>query len=189
VTSSPLVDDLDGDGRTEIVVGGGATPSWSDPGIGMVYIWEETKSDSWGGEMPWPMFHRDAYRTAQYPTPPRLGFHDEIRVYHHEDWGSTASHLVYVRNTGDGEFDWTITESISELTGVTPPSGTVSETVPVLLEISVTGIPTGTWQNLGVVTASGEVGGDAVFDSPIDATLYIFVGDVGRAYLPLVLRD
>jgi hypothetical protein len=181
--SAPLVEDLNGDGVAEIAVGG-SNPSGKE---GVVYIWQD---GAWSadGERPWPMFHHDERNTGQYPTPPRLAFPDEVRIYHQEGSGTVATEYVTIRNAGDGEYDWAIAHGISELT-VTPPSGTVTETAPVQFDVDVSGVPTGTWQNLGTVTVSGTFGGDAVYDSPKDVPVLIFVGDIERIYLPVLVRN
>ena len=50
------------------------------------------------------------------------------------------------------------------------------------------GFATGTWHYLGVIRASGTWSGGGVAGSPQDAGLYVYVGDIGQAYLPVVAR-
>lgn len=173
--SPPLVDDVDNDNGLEVVVAAGAD---------VRIIGVNGQADD---ELPWPMFQRDVRRTSQYPIPPRLGFADEIRVYHQEGSGNTATKLESIQNMGQGEFDWSISHGIAELT-VVPSSGVVVDAVGIRLDIDVTSVATGAWQYLGQISVSGTSGGDPIVDSPQSADLYIFVGDIGRAYLPVVSR-
>jgi hypothetical protein len=179
--SSPLVDDVDGDDSLDIVIGG--ANSQEDHGV--VYIWkmEGRRTDA----LPWPMFHRDVARTGYYPRPPRLVFPAEIRVFH--QYGSEDTEIAYamVQNAGDGEFEWRIAEDM-ERVQVTPVSGTVTNMFQVQLTITTTGLVSG-WHSLGTLNVSGHVGGVAVSGSPVQSSLHLFVGDVSRSYLPMVLRQ
>ena len=172
--SSPLVDDVDGDGALEVVIGAGA----------YLYIWNV--SGTTDDPLPWPMFHRDAQRTGAYLLSPRLGFQDEIRVYHQAGSGSVAYQLVTIRNLGDVPFDWQIQESISRLAVSPSLNGTVVDASTVQLEVNVQGLAAGSWHNLGSIRVSGTWNGGAVANSPQDATLYVYVGDIQRVHLPVV---
>jgi hypothetical protein len=179
--SPPMVDDVDNDGKLEVVVGGADYPS----NKGAVWIWDEAGSAS--PPPPWPMFHHDVRRTGRYLLPPQLGFPSEIRVFHQSGSGDTASQDVGVWNKGEGQFDWSIKHSITRLQ-VTPSSSTVESNASVRFVITTTGLLTG-WQLLGTVTITGTVGGEPVDGSPQDAPVYVYVGDVARIYLPVVLRN
>jgi hypothetical protein len=175
LASSPLVDDIDDDGYLEVVIGAG----------GFVYIWDVSGSAS--SSLPWPMFHRDAQRTGRF-APPKMEFVDEIYVFHEEGSGDTATTYESVGNLGDDAFEWEITHAIPGILQVIPPSGVVTDTVQVQLVITTTGVTTGTWQSWPI-TVTGTFGGNPVVGSPHTATLYLFVGDIERVYLPLVLRN
>ena len=179
--SSPLVGDLDGDDKLEIVIGGANTQG--DRGV--VYIWEMTGEQT--NALPWPMFHRDVARTGYYPRPPRLVFPSEIRMFHQAGSGDTETAYTAVANGGDGEFSWQISHQISQL-WVQPAAGVVSGTSPVQLVITTTGFSNG-WHTLGTLTVTGAVNGNPVIGNPSSATLYLYVGDVQRVYLPVVLRN
>jgi len=179
--SSPLVDDVDGDGKLEVVIGG-ANSSGNN---GAVYVWD--MDGNAGNARPWPMFHHDVARTGRYPLPPRLGFPDEIRLFHQDGSGDTGTGYALVHNEGEGEFDWDITHAIAPLQ-VTPASGTATDTVLVQLTVTTAGLSPG-WHSLGTLTVTGSVNGRSVEGSPATATLYLFVGDVSRVYLPIVVRN
>jgi hypothetical protein len=180
---SPLVDDVDDDGKLEIVVAGvyGENPN----GDGAVYIWE-VEGDA-GDALPWPMFHQNVRRTGESPTPPSLSFPDEVRVYHQYGSGDTETGRVAVRNGGDGEFEWSITHGIGRLQLV-PDTGTVETSASVQVVITTTGLVTG-WHDLGTLTVSGTSGGEDIDGSPLTSSLRLYVGDVHCTYLPFVLRN
>jgi hypothetical protein len=181
--SSPLVDDVDGDDGLEVVLAGAYQES-SD-GYGGLYIWEV------GGDtedaLPWPMFHHDARRTGRYAMPPSLGFPDDVVLLHQEGSGDTETTAVRVWNEGEGSFDWEVTHGIARL-NVAPSSGTVHTSASMQFTVSTDGLSTG-WHDLGRVTVTGTNGGQAIDGSPQTATVRIYVGEVERAYLPLVARD
>lgn len=179
--SPPLVDDLDDDGKLEIVIGGANVQG--DHGV--VYIWEVEGSSS--SALPWPMFHRDVARTGYHPIPPHLVFPEEIHIFHQYGSGNVETTTVSVQNTGDGEFDWQIIPE-SSVIQVFPSAGTVTKTTQVWLSVDATGFLTG-WHSLGSLTATGSVLGSEVAGSPRVASVYLYVGEVARAYLPLVLRN
>ncbi len=178
---SPIVSDVDGDGNLEIVIGG-ANSSGSN---GMVYIWNYggTTDDA----QPWPMFHHDVARTGRYPWPPSLDFPTEIHVLHQDGSGNSATRSVAIQNGGDGGFDWSISHSIGNLE-VIPASGTVEAITVTQFVVDTTGLSLG-WHELGPVTVTGTLNGSPVTGSPTVATLWVYVGDVSRVYLPLTLRN
>jgi hypothetical protein len=59
--STPLVDDIDGDGYLEIVVAG-PNASYTNAAV---LIWQTTEDTN--RERPWPMFHRNMLRDGLYP--------------------------------------------------------------------------------------------------------------------------
>lgn len=181
LSSPPIVDDVDNDGRLEIVIGG-ATESGNN---GAVYIWDV--SGDVDGDLPWPMFHHNVARTGLYPRPPTLGFPGEIRAFHQYGSGDTEIAYALVRNEGDGKFEWGITHSITRLQTI-PPAGTVVSATPIKLVITTTDLLTG-WHALGTLNITGTKDRAAVAGSPRTSTLYLYVGDVARVYLPLVIRS
>jgi hypothetical protein len=179
--SSPLVDDVDGDGKLEVVIGGAN----SNGNSGAVYIWDVNGNAD--DARPWPMFHHNVGRTGRYPMPPRLGFPDKIRLFHQNGSGDTQTGYAWVHNEGEGKFDWSIAHAIAGLQ-TTPSSGPVTDMSPVHLAVTTVGLSTG-WYTLGTLTVSGSADGKPVEGSPTTATLYLFVGDVSRAYLPAAVHN
>ncbi|MGB9872499.1 MAG: FG-GAP repeat domain-containing protein [Anaerolineae bacterium] len=182
LVASPVVDDIDGDGLLETVIGGIDYNYGNERGA--VYIWDETGPAN--PPPPWPMFHHDVRRTGRLLLPPRLEFPAEIRVFHQYGSGETAETVAFLKNRGDGQMDWLITHTISRLT-VAPSSGTVITQTPLRLTITTTGLITG-WHQLGPLTVTATANGSPVQGSPKVSNLYLFIGDLHHAYLPLVMR-
>jgi hypothetical protein len=108
-------------------------------------------------------------------------------VLHQSGSGNTATRQVWLANEGEGEFDWSIAESISELQ-VTPSAGTVVTGTSVQFDIDTTSLGPG-WTTLGTVTISGTAEGEPVDGSPASSTVRVYVGDIVRVYLPLNSRN
>lgn len=180
--ASPVVDDIDGDGLLETVIGGIDYNYGNERGA--VYIWDETGSAN--PPPPWPMFHQNVRRTGRLVLPPRLEFPAEIRVFHKYSSGEIAETVALLKNGGEGQMDWSIAHMISRLT-VTPSSGTVITQTPLRLIVTTTGLITG-WHTLGPLTITATTNGNPVQGSPRISNIYLFVGDVHRVYLPLVMQ-
>ncbi|MFQ5435776.1 MAG: FG-GAP repeat domain-containing protein [Anaerolineae bacterium] len=183
MSSSPLVDDVDNDGKLEIVIGGGP-----EGGNGVVYIWD-VNGDA-GDASPWPMFHQNVARTGQVPNPPKLTTLSNISILH--QGGSmmlpAATGHLRLTNEGGGSFDWTITHAISALQSPTnDASGTAEEAATIPLTIDATGLGSGT-NNLGNITVSARSNGDHIEGSPQTIKLFVYVGDISKVYVPLILR-
>lgn len=181
--NSVLVDDLDHDGWLEVIAAG-ANMATLDSGHGGVQI-----SDLPGlatAACPWPMFHHDARRTGRLIRPSVLQFPAEIRLLHQYGTGDLVSGFGVVENQGEEPFHWQITHVISNLK-TSPTSGSVTTTALIKFEITTTGVLTG-WHPLGTVTVTGTAAGQSVQGSPAVATVYLYVGDVTKTYLPMILR-
>jgi hypothetical protein len=184
LSGPPIVDDVDNDGTLEVVIGGGNSGGTN----GAIYIWDRASPAS--SKQPWPMFHHNVARTGLYslpPEPPKLAFPSQVRVLHQSGSGNTATRHVWLANEGDGEFDWSITESIPELQ-VIPSAGTVVTSTSVRFDVGTTGLGSG-WHTLGTMTVSGTAEGEAVDGSPATSTVYVYVGDIAWIYLPLTGRN
>ena len=180
LATSPVVADVDNDSLLEILVGGGDTTYTR----GEIVIWDVAGSVS--DALPWPMFHHDVARTGRHPFPPQLDFTNELRFLHQQGTGTTVTRHATLRNTGEGEFDWEIINPIAGLQ-VIPGSGTVSAAMDVQLVLDVTGYLTGTWHKLGSFKVSAMVSGEHVRSSPQAVSVWLYTGDIGRTYLPLIL--
>ena len=54
--------------------------------------------------------------------------------------------------------------------------------------VTTSGLSDG-WHNLGTVTVTGTASGRNVANSPHTAAVWVYIGDVDRIYLPVVLRN
>ena len=181
--ASPVVDDIDNDGKLETVIGGIDYNYGNERGA--IYIWDETGSDT--SALPWPMFHRDIRRTGRYPLPPRLNFPSSITVFHQYDTSETEQIVASLRNEGEGSMDWRISHAIPSLR-VMPTSGVVVTSAQVRFVITTTNFLTG-WHTLGSLTVTATSGEQPVAGSPLVSSLRLFVGDVQRVHLPVVLKS
>ncbi|MBC7228162.1 MAG: VCBS repeat-containing protein [Thermoflexales bacterium] len=184
IWGSPAVGDTDGNGLLEIWVGGGR---YYNPEYG--HLWRFELQTPVTQQMPWPMFHRDPRHTGYYPSPPRLSI-SPASLYVLHQYGSGEAEKVYLnlRNPGDGAFNWAVSSQPAGVT-VTPLSGIVfyTSTVPLTVTVSTTGYQTGT-HSLGSVVITGTSGGNPVQGSPASVPVTLYVGQVYRTYLPIVLR-
>jgi hypothetical protein len=185
VWASPAIGDTDNDGYVEVWIGGG---NYQNPSKGHLYRFE---SNAQGLQsMPWPMFHRDPRHTGYYPQPPRLSVSPSSLYFLHQ-YGSGSAETTYLRlrNAGDGSFHWAVSSLPSGVT-VVPSSGTAFYTSTTFLTVTVsaTGYETGT-HSLGNVVLTGTIGGSPVQGSPASIPVTLYVGQVYRSYLPIVLRS
>lgn len=185
VFASPAIGDTDGDGRVDIWIGGGHYNQSSNKGR----LWHFESGTSGIGDMPWPMFHRDAQNTGRYPAPPRLDAAPEsLIVLHQYGSGPSEDSQLTVTNLGDGEIDWEVAVAPSRV-DATPSSGAVTrcgQRVDVTIDTS--GLSEATY-DLGTVTLTGTAGGEEVENSPVDISVTLYVGEVQNIFVPLVLNE
>ena len=188
ILGSPAIGDIDNDGKLEMAIG---SSQLTDPDYGRIYVWEVGSSAD--AELPWPMFHRDAQHTGYYPAPPRLSVTPaSLYVLHQYGSGDTERACLGINNTGDGSFSWAVSSSPNAIT-VDPPGGTVSSTSTTQIALTVVGLgtatfPTGTY-SMGSIVITGTSGGTPVAGSPAEIPVTLYIGQVSRAYIPLVLRS
>lgn len=186
--SVPLVDDLDGDGFLETVVGSSTS---TVGGQAAVYIFEEannTTSDT--ASLPWKTFQRNSAHTALF-LPARLTYVDEIRFYHQQGTGDTASLITAVRNSGGEAFDWSIdTSGTGNSVTPSPASGRLGpgETQSVLLTTDTNGYTQQQWHDLGTLTVTAVSGSVQATNSPRVVSVKLYVGDISHVYLPIITR-
>ncbi len=186
--SSPLVDDVDGDGFLETVVGSATSTSG---GQAAIYIFEEANStapDS--ASLPWRIFQRDPAHTALW-LPARLVFAQEIRFFHQQGTGNITSLTTTIRNTGGESFDWSIdTSGTGSHVTPSPASGTLDPggTQSVLLTVDTSGYAQDQWHNLGTMTVAAVSGSTNAVNSPHTIPVQLYVGDIFQVYLPTITR-
>lgn len=177
----PVVDDIDNDGLLEIIAAGSNSPTEQK---GQITIWHENGSAS--SDLPWPMFHHDVLRTGLFPNPPKLDTVSDVTIFHQSGDSNPDLIAVQIKNTGGGSFDWTASENIPEVQ-INPSSGTISTSGTFTLQVDATALPNG-WTTLGTVTVSATDDGSVIQSSPQSFAVKVFVGNISRVYLPLILR-
>jgi hypothetical protein len=99
--ATPVVADVDGDGKLELITGGGDGTN-ADGGNGMVYIWKLPNSTTSDAAQAWPMFKRTADRLSNASAVPK---NDAVIVRHNiPDQMLPNQSLpvqVVMRNVGD----------------------------------------------------------------------------------------
>lgn len=183
-TATPIIDDLNGDGKVEIA----AVGRWNEDSgsvLGDLWVWTGHKD----GKRPWPMFHRDSQHTGYYPQLPLLNVSPPSLFVLHQ-YGSGNEERAYLRLTNPGDYaaQWSVASSPSGV-AVIPSSGTLfyTSTVPLTVTISTTGYLTGT-HTLGNLVITAAWSGGAVQNSPATVPVTLYVGQVYRTYLPVILR-
>ena len=179
ILAAPLVADVDNDGLLETVMGA------ENNGQAAVYIFEEVGAAD-NNSQPWPTFQQNMARTGIF-EPPVLTFTNELLFYHQLGSGNTAVHQATVRNSGGGEMDWVLNESIAALS-VSSTSGTVSSKTDLTFTVNTDGFAQDQWHTLGTITLSGSSYGVPVQGSPQSAAIYLYVGDIAHLYLPLIIK-
>lgn len=185
VWASPAVGDTDGNGKTDIWIGGGNVYDAQQAG----YVWKFESTTSGLGEQPWPMFHRDAQQLGVYPSPPTLSVAPSfIYLLHPAGNSSNAQTTMRIENTGDGVMTWQA-QSVPANVTLTPSTGQVSGSLFEQPTISVvtTGYSSGTY-SLGDIVITGTAGGMSVNGVPARIPVTLYVGTIYSVYLPLVLR-
>lgn len=185
VWGSPAVGDTDGDGYPEVWIGGSY---YFDSSYG--YLWRfESDVQGTRAEAPWPMFHRDLQHTGYHPMPPQMTVSPpSLYVLHPYGGTETEQAVLSIRNVGDGSFIWGVSEKPAN-TLINPPNGTAfyTSTVHATVMVTTTGYTTGTY-SLGNIVITGTVNSSPVAGSPATIPVTLYVGQVHRVYLPLILR-
>lgn len=179
--SPPLVEDIDGDGYLETVIGGS-----NAVGKGAIFIWNEQGSIY--SKRPWPMFHHDVSRSGLYlapPPAPELGLPGQIRVLHQQGTGPQARQFFTIYNLGPGAFEWHVTNTNPDIQ-VSPTSGIVNSAAGVQLTINTAPYAAGQWQHVGDLVVSGWALGLPVRSSPKTVPVWLYVGDLYRLNFPVI---
>jgi len=182
IWASPAIGDTNNDGKVEVWIGGSKNDDSSHG-----YLWRFESSTLGIGSMPWPMFHRDRWHTGRYPSPPQLSVSPGAVYVLHQS-GGPWNEFAYltISNMGDVSLSWSVSSKPGNVT-VTPSGGTVTTTTQAQISVGAT-VCTG-WCNLGNIVIAGTSGGNPVLGSPATVPFYLYVGQVHKVNLPLVLRN
>jgi hypothetical protein len=178
--SAPLVDNLYNDSRLYMVIGG-AISSTDDHGA--VYIWQLSNTSS--GVRPWPMARYNTQRTGNYPRLAALGIsRSSLFLLHQSGTSSSERATLYVSNSGDGSFTWSIASKPSRVT-ISPASGGPNQMMTITVD--TTGLGNGT-HPLGNIVINATAPGQTVLNAPQSIPVTLWVGQVKRVHLPMVLK-
>jgi hypothetical protein len=89
---------------------------------------------------------------------------------------------LYVSNSGDGSFSWSIASQPAGVT-ISPASGGSDQTLTVTFDGA--GLSNGT-HPLGNIVISASAPGQTVLNAPQSIPVTVWIGQVQRAYLPLI---
>ena len=183
VSGSAAVGDIDGDGDTEVVVGGAI----SGGGSGALYVWDLDGAPP--ADTSWPTFRRDRLNQARYPLPAILTVRPNSFFLFHP-YGSLAdlTTSLLIENSGDGTITWDAVASDARVS-LSPTNGQVSQdTTLVQVTISLgSSVITGT-HDLGTITVTGIANAGNVQNSPTTVPITVYVGKVYRSFLPVAIR-
>lgn len=182
VNASPAVADLDGNGKVEVIIGGGYDPD--HPTRGGIYAWTNHAN----GSRPWPMFHHDAAHTGTTPLPPHQVI-NPTQLLALQDVNCDHSQRISVRltNAGGGAFSWTATAPTGSGITISPSSGTVTTEATVLVTIPANGNE-GTYDLGSIVFTANSVGGGVIFNGNAAVPVQLHVAELSNIFLPTVLR-
>jgi len=152
---TPAIADIDHNNRLDVIIGSAN----GDYNQGRLYAWE-LPAEAVPGEMPWPMWRQNSFRTGQAPRSPFLSVAPTSLVVFHQ-YGDTTNPVtsLFVENEGDEELTW----------------GTL------------TLVLTDTY-DLGHITVTGTVGSEPAGGSPVTVPVSLYVGNVSRTFLPVIIR-
>ncbi len=182
IRTSAYIDDLDGDGFLETVVGGASR------GQAAVYIFDEVSSAS--SSRPWPATQQNSAHTG-YAVLPKLNPVSDVYFLHQKGTPEKiAASNMTVANIGGGTFAWSIDKSNTPTVSVVPLAGTVqggkSESADFTVDTSSYAVDQ--WHNLGTVILSAMADGKHVQNSSQTVNVKLYVGDISHTYLPIITK-
>ena len=126
VAGVPAVDDIDGDGQLEIIVGSAFAPV-TDQGNpdtrGHVYIWRWPGGVTEDAKLPWPMFRREPTHSGNFAQEAQLHVDKLTLDFALTELGNDPAPIsVTIRNLGNLAMNWSAFEALTWL-NVNPPSG------------------------------------------------------------------
>lgn len=178
--AAPILVDLDGDERLEMITAGGKN------GRAALFRWNLTSREP--GKRPWVMYRANPSRTGQGQIPPHLVAQPtSINLLHQLGSDLPEKSTLRIYNAGSGEIQWQLD---------LPPQTTANQTSGIatnqVTQIEVT-IPTSDYTSMGTfdignLTISGTVNGAPAAGSPLSVPVRITIGDIRRVYLPLTIK-
>ena len=171
--NSPAADDIDGDGKLEIVVS-----------TSKVTVWD-VDSGVWPAD--WPQFKYDAERTSFACSPRLAASPDAITVAHTVGDPGPARSQLTIRNECATSFEWRT--STPGGVSVSPTSGVLNsgESRQIEISINTNGKGKGIYE-LGNLTVLAEMDGTQVTNSPSATSITLIVVATEKVQLPVIAR-
>jgi hypothetical protein len=173
--NNPVLGDLNGNGRLELVVSNSRMFAWELPN-------SSPAAD-------WPMYKRDAARTSALPTPARLELNPpQLLIMYDPGQDSTAQGTLLVRNTGGQPLNWSMSPpagvSLAPASGSLPPGSYQS----VAVSVNASSYANGAYSLGAIATNGANSGGGPAQNSPAATAVSLYVGPVTRVFLPIAQR-
>ncbi len=177
--AAPLISSLYNDNRLYMVAGGANAAGTN----GAVYIWQLSNTSS--GAQPWLMSRRDSNRTGVYPRLAVLDVSNSSLYLLHQT-GRTGSERasLYISNSGDGSFTWSVVSKPSQVT-VSPATGGPNQLLTITVD--ATGLANGS-HLLGNIVINATSSGQTVLNVPQSIPVTLWVGQVKHSYLPMIAK-
>jgi hypothetical protein len=171
VSNTPAVDDIDGDGKLELIV----TNS-------RINVWD---LDQASAAVDWPVFKGNSARTGVMLQPKLNAGVDAITLLHQSGDNSDASTVLAVRNSGSRSFDWSATYP-SDVT-LTPSSGVIDEfaVADITITVDTHGMSDGV-HALGNININATMEAGIVINGNRSFPIRLIVGDISRLYTPYI---
>jgi len=170
--NTPVVADVDGDDRLELLAQNAKLYAWDLPAA--------------GNDASWQRFKRSASGVGYVPMPPRLASANAaLSTFYDVDGGRPARVTLTIVNVGDGVMEWQATTP--ERVALTVTSGTVTLEQRVDVIVDASGLEPGRYE-LGHIQITATSDGEPVAGSPISVPVAVVVGEVSHVFLPTV-RD
>lgn len=179
--SSPALGDLDGNGQTNVIVGGS---DYYTSDQGRIYNFEYQPGSYSADAMPWPMFHRDAQNSGLVPAPPQIRAEFSslmIFVDTNTPLSLVEKHLE-ILNVGEGEIEWQALSPERSIS-VSPDSGTLLDRTQIALTVDSRDFRDGIYHSS--ISIHGYVDQQEVLGSPLTIPVVVYKGPLHRVYVPL----
>lgn len=178
--SAPILADLTGDGRLEMITAGGRN------GRAALFRWHLTAQQS--GRKPWLMYRANPARTGQTQAPPRLDVQPtSVHLMHQQ--GSTRPLTINLRvqNAGEGEMKWNL--HLPPNIAASQLSGTVDDQpIEITITVETNDYTMADTYDIGSLTFTGTVHETPVAASPFSVPIRLTTGSISRTYMPLTSK-
>jgi hypothetical protein len=171
VANTPAVDDIDGDGKLELIV----TNS-------RMNVWDLDQASAF---VDWPVFKGNSARTGVMLQPKMKVEFDTITLLHQSGDSSDASTVLAIKNSGSRSFDWSSTYPSDVI--LTPSTGVIDELGVTYITVTVDthGMSDGV-HALGNININATMEAGIVINGNLSFPIRLIVGDIYQLYTPYI---